>query len=75
MHTLNDLVVDIGASERSLDLTLFFGFAENLVAEWPRRWLSAPDSRAFATRLSNLDLTGLMFQYPMLAARFWTAFI
>ncbi|NBC12611.1 MAG: hypothetical protein GVY09_04575 [Gammaproteobacteria bacterium] len=73
LHTLSDLVVDIGASERSLDLTLFFGFAENLVAEWPRRWLAAPDSRAFATRLSNLDLTGLMLQYPLLAARFWTA--
>ena len=25
LHTLNDLVIDIGASERSLDLTLFFG--------------------------------------------------
>ena len=75
LHTLNDLVIDIGASERSLDLALFFGYAENLVAEWPRRWLTAPDSRAFATRLSNWDLTGLMFQYPLLAARFWTAFI
>lgn len=74
LHILNDLVLDIGASERSLDLALFFGFAENLAAEWPRRWLVAPDSRAFATRLSNWDLTGLMFQYPLLAARFWTAF-
>jgi hypothetical protein len=32
----------------------------------------APDSRAFATRLSNMDLAGLMYQYPLLAARFWT---
>jgi ubiquinone biosynthesis protein len=72
LHTLSDLVFDIGASERSIDLTLFSGFAEKFVAEWPQRWLVAPDSRAFATRLSNMDLAGLMYQYPLLAARFWT---
>jgi ubiquinone biosynthesis protein len=72
LHTLNDLVFDIGARERTIDVALFLGFAEKLIAEWPQRWLTAPDSRAFGTRLSNLDLTGLMFQYPLLAARFWT---
>lgn len=72
LHILNDLVVDIGASERSIDSALFLGFATQLGAEWPWRWLAAPDSRDFATRLSNLDLTRLMFQYPLLATRFWT---
>jgi hypothetical protein len=43
-----------------------------LIAEWPQRWLAAPDSRAFVTRLSDLDLAGLMLQYPVLTARFWT---
>lgn len=72
LHTMNDLVLDIGASEGAIDLALFSGFTEKLIAEWPHRWLAAPDSRAFATRLSNLDLAGLMFQSPLLTARFWT---
>lgn len=72
LHTMNDLVLDMGASEGAIDLALFSGFTEKLIAEWPIRWLAAPDSRAFATRLSNLDLAGLMFQSPLLTTRFWT---
>lgn len=72
LHTLNNLVLDIGEGEGAIDAALFGVFAQKLIAEWPQRWLAAPDSRAFATRLSNLDLAGLMLQYPMLTARFWT---
>jgi ubiquinone biosynthesis protein len=72
LHTLNDLVLDIGEAEESIDVALFSDFAQKLIAEWPLRWLAAPDSRAFATRLSNLDLAGLMLQYPLLTTRFWT---
>jgi hypothetical protein len=72
LHTLSDLVLDIGEGEGAIDSALFSVFAQKLIAEWPQRWLAAPDSRAFATRLSNLDLAGLMLQYPVLTARFWT---
>jgi hypothetical protein len=65
--------LDIGEDEGAIDFALFSVFAQKLIAEWPQRWLAMPDSRAFATRLSNLDLTGLMLQYPLLAARFWSA--
>ena len=41
--------------------------------EWPRRWSSLPTSHAFATRLSNLDLTAAALSLPLAVARFWQA--
>jgi hypothetical protein len=39
-------------------------FITNFVAEWPWRFFSSPDSRSFATRISNTDLAELALGLP-----------
>ena len=58
-------------SEVNFDRILLGEFLVHLAAEWPQRWLVPPDSRAFATRLSNVDLTSLLLGLPWAATRFW----
>ncbi len=71
LHTLEGVVGDLGAGPRRIDEILWREFLSHLVAEWPRRWWTPPDSRAFATRLSNADLLHTMLDAPCTAARFW----
>jgi ubiquinone biosynthesis protein len=71
LHTLEGVVADIGAADGQVDEVLLAEFLRHLAAEWPLRWLAPPDSRAFATRLSNADLARWMLSLPWAATRFW----
>jgi ubiquinone biosynthesis protein len=71
LHTLEGVVADIGAEEGRLDAVLLGHQLGHLVAEYPRRWLTLPNSRAFATRLSNADLLEAVLGWPCTVARFW----
>ncbi len=70
LHTLEGVIADIGDGG-SIDDVLLSDFLQHFAWEFPRRFFSLPDSRAFATRLSNLDLTQALFSYPSTVARFW----
>jgi ubiquinone biosynthesis protein len=71
IHTLQGVVADIGPRESCLDEAFLGEFLRHFVEEWPARWLARPNSRDFATRLSNADLTELLLSVPATAARFW----
>ncbi len=71
LYTLEGVLADVGASEGRIDSVLQGEFFRRLVDEWPRRWLARPDSRAFATRLSNADLARFVLGLPWTWARFW----
>lgn len=72
LHTLEGVVAEVGESRGQIDQVLCIEFARHFAYEWPQRWGHFPDSREFATRLSNLDLTHMMLSYPSTVARFWT---
>ena len=65
------MVADIGEGDSRIDEVLVREFLGQLALEWPRRWLAPPDSRAFATRLSNADLSRLALGLPWAVTRFW----
>jgi ubiquinone biosynthesis protein len=71
LHTLDGVVADIGGGSGRVDAVLLREFLYHLILEWPRRWLTLPDCRAFATRLSNADLARWMLSLPWAATRFW----
>ncbi len=72
LHTLEGVVADVGGCSGLIDRAMLTEFLRHFTAEWPRRWLSLPQSRDYATRLSNLDLTRTLLSTPAAAARFWT---
>lgn len=72
LHTLDGVVGEVGGGSGQIDQVLQLEFLRHFMLEWPQRWFSLPTSRAFATRLSNLDLTRTMLSGPVTAARFWT---
>jgi ubiquinone biosynthesis protein len=71
--TLEGVIGELGADDFRMEDALFREFVRHFGCEWPDRWLSWPTSRAFATRLSNLDLTETMLGLPLAAARYWQA--
>ncbi len=71
--TLSGVMSEIGADDFNLDEVLLCEFLHNSVREWPTRWLATPCSRAFATRLSNLDLTEAVLDSPLAICRYWQA--
>jgi ubiquinone biosynthesis protein len=71
LHTLEGVVADVGAGDGRIDRVLQGEFLRHLAVEWPRRWLARPGSRAFATRLSNADLAGLVLGLPWTVTQFW----
>jgi ubiquinone biosynthesis protein len=71
LHTLEGVLADVGAGAGQTDDVLLGEFLRHLAAEWPWRWLALPGCRAFATRLSNLDLTRLTLGLPAAAVRLW----
>jgi len=73
LYTLDGVIADVAPGNRSIEHSFFLDFVQQLAAEWPRRWSSPLDSRAFTTRLSNLDLTQLMVSIPLATTRFWLA--
>jgi ubiquinone biosynthesis protein len=64
VQMVEGLAVDLGGEPELIDRVFFSEFGLNLSAEWPRRFWASPGSRAFATRLSNTDLAGLMMSFP-----------
>jgi ubiquinone biosynthesis protein len=71
LHTVEGVVADIGATGGCTDQVLLAEFLRHLIAEWPRRCLAPPGSRAFATRLANADLAGFLLSLPLAVTRFW----
>ena len=73
LHTLEGVVNDLGAEDAEIEKTLLGEFVIQFGKEWPERWFSLPTSRAFATRLSNIDITATILSLPLAVARFWQA--
>ena len=71
LYTLQGVVAEVGGSPSAFDRVLAVRFLQHLVMEWPARWFTMPNSRDFATRLSNYDLTKAILGYPSSVARFW----
>jgi ubiquinone biosynthesis protein len=74
LHALEGVIADIGADRRCIDAVLLSDFFKRMAVEWPYRWLVLPDNRAFATRLSNADLVGVVMNLPLTATRFWLGY-
>ena len=71
LHSLQGVIGDLGALEQRIDDALSREFLHHLFGEWPRRLLAPADSRAFATRLSNVDLAQLVVSLPWTAFQLW----
>ena len=72
LQTLEGVIADVGESTGQIDKTLSIEFLRHFAAEYPERWIRLPNSRDFATRLSNLDVTQTLLSYPTTVTRFWT---
>ena len=70
--TLEGVIAEVGERSGQIDKSLSLEFLRHFAAEYPLRWLRAPQSRDFATRISNLDLLQTLGSYPTVVARFWT---
>jgi len=73
LHTLEGVIGELGADGFSIERALVMEFVRHFGCECPGRWFTAPDSRRFATRLSNADLAETLLIAPFTAARFWQA--
>jgi ubiquinone biosynthesis protein len=73
LHTLEGVIGELGADDFSIEGSMLTEFVRHFGCEWPERWFSTPDSRRFATRLSNADLVETVLATPLTAARFWQA--
>jgi ubiquinone biosynthesis protein len=71
LYTLEGVIADIGAEKNRMDDVLLREFLGHLVVEWPVRWFALPNSRKFATRLSNADLAEVTLTYPWTAMQCW----
>ena len=69
--TLQGVLAEINGGAVEMDAVLMGDFCQNLITEWPRRWVSLPYSRDFATRLSNVDLAHTILSWPSTLTRFW----
>jgi len=73
LHTLEGVIGELGADDFSIEGSMLAEFVRHFGCEWPERWFSTPNSRRFATRLSNADLVETVLATPLTAARFWQA--
>lgn len=71
LYTLEGVVAEIGPDHFQIDEVLVREFLCHFTLEWPRRWVSLPHSREFATRLSNWDLTRTVLSLPWTTTQFW----
>ncbi len=71
LHTLEGVLTDVGGGNNAVHAELQKEFLYQFASEWPLRWLSPPNSREFATRLSNADLVQLIASLPLTATRLW----
>jgi ubiquinone biosynthesis protein len=70
LHTLEGVIGELGADGFRIEDAMLYEFALQFGLEWPRRWLTPPASRMFATRLSNLDIAECIWRIPLTAARY-----
>ncbi len=70
IQMVEGVVADLGGEADLIDRVFFSEFALHFSAEWPRRFFTSPDSRGFATRISNTDLVELAVNFPWRAAQF-----
>jgi ubiquinone biosynthesis protein len=70
LHMVEGVVTDMAGGSGLIDQVLLSEFIFHFSAEWPWRFLASPDSRSFATRISNTDLAELMLNFPWMAIRF-----
>ncbi len=70
LHMVEGVVTDMAGGSGLIDQVLLREFIFHFSAEWPWRFLASPDSRSFATRISNTDLAELMLNFPWMAIRF-----
>lgn len=70
--TLEGVIAEVGERSGQIDKSLSIEFLRHFAAEYPLRWIRSPQSREFATRISNLDLLQTLGSYPTVVARFWT---
>jgi hypothetical protein len=71
LHTLEGVIESVDGEAFQIDFVLLREFLRRFAQEWPSRWFSWPDSRDFATRLSNLDLVQAVCSGPSTLARYW----
>jgi ubiquinone biosynthesis protein len=71
LHTLEGVVVDIGAERTWIDAVLLGEFIAQFTREWPLRWMVGSGQRTYGTRLSNADLAELALRLPFAATRAW----
>jgi len=74
LYTLRGVAAEIGGDDAMLDAVMARQFAVSFVSEWPARWFSAPASRDFATRLSNVDIGSTLAAMPLAAVRLWKGY-
>jgi hypothetical protein len=70
LHLVEGVVTDIAGGSGLIAQVLLSEFGIHFSAEWPWRFLASPDSRSFATRISNTGLAELMLSFPWGAIRF-----
>lgn len=73
LHMLEGVIGELGAVGVRIEDVLLAEFVRHFGQEWPDRWIAFPTSRAFATRLSNVDLAATLMSWPLAVARFWQA--
>jgi ubiquinone biosynthesis protein len=69
--TVEGVINDLRADRFELDNAFLHASFEAFGRDLPLRWFSLPGSRAYATRLSNLDLTMTFLQWPIALVRYW----
>ena len=57
LHTLEGVIAEIGGGQIQIDDVLLVDFLRHLRSRMAAAVGASPDSREFATRLSNFDLT------------------
>ena len=72
--SLAGVIRDIGVAT-SPDLPLLGIAARRFVGEYAARCIEWPDSRRFATHISNLDLANLMVSLMLVPGRYWSRLI
>jgi ubiquinone biosynthesis protein len=68
--TLEGVVSDL-CGRCAIEGILIRAILEQLIGEWPTRWLAPESSREFPTHLSNIDLAQMAASLPMMLSNWW----
>jgi ubiquinone biosynthesis protein len=71
--TLEGVIGELGANDFQIDSVVLSEFARHFGAELLDRCIFNPTSRAFATRISNVDLVETLLTAPMAVTNYWLA--